>query len=58
MAYVNTCFVAGGPTEQPPPNDLVSIWTYVYAAAGIVTLVVVVIIISVISMQGCKCELI
>lgn len=50
-----TCFVAGGTT--PPPN-VDAILMYVYSAAGILSLVVIVIVISIISMRGCKGEMI
>ncbi|XP_041821891.1 B- and T-lymphocyte attenuator-like isoform X2 [Chelmon rostratus] len=38
------------PGSDPPTN----LWTYVYTAAGILASVIIVIIISVLSMQGCK----
>lgn len=37
------------------PKD--SLWMYIYTAAGIVAFVIIVIIISVASMQGCKGEM-
>ncbi|XP_070711757.1 B- and T-lymphocyte attenuator-like [Pempheris klunzingeri] len=40
------------PTMAPEPTE--NVWMYVYTAAGIVAFVVIVIIISVASMQGCK----
>ncbi|KAF1371826.1 hypothetical protein PFLUV_G00273400 [Perca fluviatilis] len=38
------------------PEDRDDLWMYMYFAAGIVSFVIIVIILSVVSMRGCKGE--
>ena len=45
-----TCFLADSTTSNPKPLE--NPWMYVYTATGIVGFVVIVIVVSVISMQG------
>ncbi|XP_033956010.1 B- and T-lymphocyte attenuator-like isoform X2 [Pseudochaenichthys georgianus] len=47
--YINV-FVNGSTHPEPTVNS----WTYMYFAAGIVPFIIIVIIISVVSMRGCK----
>ncbi|KAJ4924427.1 hypothetical protein JOQ06_000667 [Pogonophryne albipinna] len=47
--YINV-FVHGSTHPEPTVNS----WTYMYFAAGIVPFIIIVIIISVVSMRGCK----
>lgn len=48
-------FLTDVPTADSDPTE--NLWMYVYTATGIVAFVIIVIIISVASMRGCKGDL-